>query len=54
MSIKEYLNKKRRKRNDKENNGEKIKEKIKDNIIIGYIKVENHNLKQRIINSYDK
>ena len=58
MSKNEYLNKKRKKEenDEKENKEEKNKEKIekiKYNIIIGIIKVEKNNLKQRIINSYE-
>ena len=39
--------------NEKENKDIKNKEEIKENIIIGKIKVEKNNLKQRIINSYE-
>ena len=59
MSENEYLNKKRKKEENEEEKGKmsenknEKENKIKDNIIIGNIKVEKNNLKERIINSFE-
>ena len=61
MSQKQFLNKKTKrnkiKKEEEKNENENVKDEkmkeIKDNIIIGIIKVEKNDLKQKIINSYE-